>query len=66
MKTFLIYSFLGLLAVCTLWVLFAWLSFRTWQRENSRHLSRRHWMTDGDFPDCDERTGEPLTEEEMR
>lgn len=41
-----------------------WWDFCAWRRERGAGLSVQHWLTDGDFPDCDQRTGEPLTEED--
>lgn len=46
----ILWILLGILAVIGLGALFFWLEFRAWRRENNG-LDRRHWLSDGDYPD---------------
>lgn len=58
------YGLLALLGVVALVALLMWWDFCAWRRQNGDRLSRSHWLTDGDYPTCDERTGEPITDDD--
>lgn len=57
------YGALALLCVIVLVALLMWWDFCVW-RQNGDRLSRSHWLTDGDCPTCDERTEEPITDDD--